>query len=436
MNKFKAIAKREYFTKVKKKSFIIMTILMPLLLLLLMTAPILMSKLQTGVTHIAILDESGLFEGNIDGTNRLQITYVNGDLDELKTSFKDDFDALLYIPNFHLQYPGGISLFAEKQVGITTVSHLERRIEYIIERARYENAGIDKELIERLRTSIKIESVIISETGERVGNNSVATILGMIMGFAMYFIVFAYGSMVLTSVIDEKSNRIVEILVSSVRPFEIMIGKIIGMAGVALTQLLIWIVLGGIIFAFFTVGIAPLMNVSPQDMEATMEMQAAVAGQNNIAMQIVDFIRDPGALHLPSIILLFAFYFIFAYLFYATLYAALGAITDDQGQSQQFSLFISLPVILSMFILFNVIENPHSQLAIWASIIPFSSPIVMLGRIPFHVPTWQLILSASVLILSFVGSTWASGKIYRTAILMYGKKISWKDLWKFMKAKS
>ena len=433
MNKIVTIAKREYYTKVKKKSFIIVTILLPLLIIILMATPFFMSKVQTSVTNIAVLDESGLFKNNLENTSRYTITFLDGDLEMLKENFKNNYDALLYIPNFNLQYPGGVSLFAEKQVGITTVTQLERRIEYITERARFENEGIDKDLIERLRTNIRIESVILTQTGERLGNNAVASGFGGVMGFTIYFIVFGYGAMVFSSILEEKKNRIVEILLSSVRPLEIMIGKILGLAGVVVTQLFIWFVLGAIIFAFFTVGIAPFMSdTTHEQLEATMEMQANMPGQSHFVTQITDFMNEPGAIHLPSILLIFAFYFVFAYFFYATLYAALGAISDNEGEGNQFSLILTLPVILSMFIMVNVIEHPHGSLAFWASIVPFSSPIVMIARVPFNVPTWQLVLSMGVLVLSFIGSAWMSGKIYRTAIIMYGKKFTWKDLKKYI----
>ena len=404
-----------------------------------MTLPFLMTRVQTGKVNIAVFDETGLFIGNLEETSRLKITFIDGEIEELKNTFKEDYDALLHIPNFNIQYPNGITLYAEKQIGITIFSHLERRIEYIVERARFENAGIDRELIERLRASIRIESIIISETGEQAGNNAMAHVIGAFMGFCMYFIIFAYGGQVMQSVVNEKTNRIIEILVSSVRPIEIMIGKIIGIAGVALTQLLIWVILGSLIFAFFTVGIAPFLNVSHAEMDNMMEMQANMAGQNsavshNMVTQIVDFLSDPGAIHFPTIVLLFTFYFVFAYLFYSTLYAALGSLTDDHGQTNQYTIIVFIPVIVSMMIMVNVVDNPHSPLALWASIIPFSSPIVMLARLPFNVPTWQLILSSITLLLSFIASAWVSGKIYRTAILLYGKKLSWKDLWKFVRA--
>jgi len=432
MNKILAIVLREYLTKVRKKSFIILTILMPVFLLGLMIVPYLMTQIRTTVSEIAVLDETGLFLNNLENTSRYNITYIDGELEEIKNDFKNNFDAFLHIPNFNLQYPGGVALFAEKQIGVSTIAQLERRIEYITERARFENAGIDKDLIERLKTTIRIETVIITESGERAGNNAIATLLGFVMGFIMYFGVFAYGSMVLASIIEEKKNRIIEILLSSVRPFEIMIGKIMGIAAVALTQLLIWAVLGTVLFTLFTVGMLPFMPDPNANIDVAMEMQANMPGSNNIATQLMNFLHEPGAIHLPSIAFIFVFYFVFAYLFYAALYAALGALSDDEGQAQQFSLVIGIPIILSFFIMMNVIEDPHSQIAFWASIIPMSSPIVMLARIPFNVPMWQIILSSVVLVISFIAATWMSGKIYKAAILLYGKKITWKDLKRFI----
>jgi len=433
MNKIKSIAKREYLVKVKKKSFIIITIVMPLVFLLIMALPFLMVHVQTGMIRIAILDEKGLFKGNIEGTGRMQINFIEGDVEELKNVFSDEYDALLHIPNFDLQYLGDINLFAKKQVGLTAISQLEKRIEYIIERARFDESGFDKEIIDRLRANVSIKSFVLSEMGEKEGNYIASSSLGMIMGFCMYFIIFTYGGMVMASIVSEKKNRIIEILVSSVRPIEIMIGKIIGMAGVALTQLFIWIVLGSIIFAFFTVGTVHKLENSHEDVHATMSMHANMVEQNNTAMQIANFFNDPGAVHLPTIAWLFAFYFIFAYLFYATLYAAIGALTDDDGQSQQLSMIVSILVILSMVIMLTIADNPHNPIVLWASIVPFSAPIVMMARLPFNVPLWQIILSTVVLFFSFLGSAWVSGKIYRTAIMLYGKKLTWKDLWKIIR---
>ena len=429
MNKILAVLKREYFTRVKKKSFIIVTILIPLMILLLMTLPVLMTLFKSGTTHIAILDDSGLFSGSIEGSRSIPIEFVQGNIEAWKEEFKTDFDALLHIPPFDLKYPGGIKLYTEKQVGLSQISFFEKQIEQRIERLRYEQEGIDKDLVEKLRARINIESIVISGDQEKTSNTVISLILGQIMAFFQYFMIFLYGSMIMKGVMDEKKSRIVEILVSSVRPFQLMLGKIIGIAAVAITQLIIWAVLITLIFVFFTVTVMPYLTAT----QATAEMPAEI--QSNLTYQIIDFINNPGALNIPLIILTFSFYFIFGYLFYSTLFAAVGSVSDDESQAQSFTMPISIPIILSLMIMFNVADQPHSPLAFWASIIPFSSPIVMLARIPYNIPIWQLILSMFLLALSFLGSTWMSGKIYRTGILLYGKKLTWKDLGKMIKAK-
>lgn len=429
MNKILAVLKREYFIRVKKKSFIIMTILLPLLILLLATLPVFISMIKSGSTSIAILDESGMFLDSIEGTRNFPITYVTGTSDEWKEKFKSNFDALLHIPPFDLQYPGGIRIYAEKQISFTQVSFFEKQIEQRIERLRYEREGIDKELVERLKARIRIESIVISGDQEKTSNTLVSLILGQIMAFFQYFMIFFYGSMIMKGVMDEKKNRIVEILVSSIRPFQLMLGKILGIAAVAITQLAIWAVLISLIFMFFTVAVIPYMETNYADTEIPAELQS------NLSFQIIEFINDPGALNVPLIALAFSFYFLFGYLFYSTLFAAVGSVSDDESQAQTFTLPVSIPIILSLIIMLNVAEQPHSPLAFWASIIPFSSPIVMLARLPYSIPVWQLLTSISVLVLSFLGSTWLSGRIYRTGILLYGKKLSWKDLGKMIKTK-
>lgn len=429
MNKILAVFKREYFTRVKKKSFIIITILIPLMILLLMTLPVLMTLFKSGTTNIAILDNSGLFTESIEGSRSIPIKFVQGNIEQWKDKFSKDFDALLHIPNIDLQYPGGIKLYTEKQIGLSQITFFEKQIEQKIERLRYEKEGIDKDLVEKLKASINIESIVISGDQEKTSNTVISLILGQIMAFFQYFMIFFYGSMIMKGVMDEKKSRIVEILVSSVRPFQLMMGKIVGIAAVALTQLAIWAILITLIFVFFSVSVMPYLTST----QATAEMPAEM--QSNLTYQIVDFINNPGALNIPLIIFTFSFYFIFGYLFYSTLFAAVGSVSDDESQAQSFTLPISIPIILSLMIMFNVADQPHSPLAFWASIIPFSSPIVMLARIPYNIPIWQLFLSIALLIFSFFISTWVSGKIYRSGILLYGKKLTWKDLGKMVKAK-
>ena len=436
MNKIKAVVKREYLTRVRKKSFIIITILIPVGILLLMGLPFLMAFMSVGTTNIAILSHSEYIQDNIEGGSNLHITFITGEEEYWKEEYKKHgYDAFLYISHItSLQYlPTDFTIYSDKQVGISLVSNLRSQINDIIENARFEQKGFDREEIDNLRSRIGIKTIVISKDGERAGNMLVALGTGQLMGFFMYFLIFIYGSMIMKCVIDEKKNRIVEILVSSIKPFDLMCGKIIGIAAVALTQLLIWLILTSMIFAFFIVGVIPYMDrMNSGSLEAVTEMTPDV--QNTLAMQIVDFLNDPGAINIPLILTAFCFYFLFGYLFYSTLFAAIGSVSDDEAQAQTFTLPISLPIILSILVMVNVVENPHSSLGIWASIIPFSSPIVMLARLPFNVPIWQIIVSALTLIVSFIACTWAAGKIYRTGILLYGKKLNWKDLWKFVRA--
>jgi len=433
MNKVTAVIKREYFTRVKNKTFIILTLLVPVLIAVLMCLPILMSMVKSSVTHIAIIDPVGRFIGRMESSSSLKLTFVYGELESLKKTYKEDgYDALLYIPAFDLQYPGGITLYSENQVGLTQIADMRRQIEDIIEDIRFDKAGIDRELVDKLRADIKIESVRLSGEEEKVGNAILSSILGQVMGFIMYFVIFMYGAMVMRAVLDDKNHRIVEILVSSIKPFELMLGKIIGIAAVALTQLLIWIILISIIIFIFTIALIPHTQNMTTDIVANTEI--ASQASDNFVVEMVEFLNAPGAVNFPLLIFAVLFFFIFGNFFYYTMFAAIGSISDDEANSQIFTLPISIPIILSMILLINIVNDPHGTIAVWASIIPFSSPIIMLARIPFNVPIWQIVVSCVVLVLSFFGSTWLAGKIYRTGILLYGKRLSWKDVWKFLKA--
>jgi ABC-2 type transport system permease protein len=434
MNKINAVIKREYLTRVKKKSFIILTLLIPILIAGLMVVPILMMNMSSGKpTNIIILDESGLMEDNLYGGSAMRLLFTSGDIEELKNTYNLENDALLHIPDFDLRWPGGVRLYADKQISMSQISNLERQISNIIEDARFANEGIDKETVDKLRTRISIETILITGDVEKAGNVHLSIIIGQAMSLFLYFMIFMYGSMVMKCVMDEKKNRIIEILASSLRPFELMIGKIIGIAAVAITQLFIWIAFGILAITVFLFGIAPNMLANTST-EASLEMLEEMSPQQtNMVMEIVEFFNDPGAINIPLILFTFIFYFIFGYLFYSTLFAGVGSVSDDEHSAQTFTLPIMAPIMISVFISMHVIDSPHSPLAVWASIIPFSSPIVMLARIPFVVPAWQILVSMLSIIIFFVGSTWVAGKIYRTGILLYGKKLTWKDLWKFIR---
>jgi ABC-2 type transport system permease protein len=426
MSKTFIVFKKEYLTRVKKKSFIIMTLLVPILMLLLMTLPVLMTFFKTGTTHVAVLDESGEFSEVFDNSKSLQFHAVKGNLNELKARINEknaEYQALLYIPKFDIQYPGGFILYSDKQIGMSVQKSIENKIQNRVETLRFINAGIDKDKVNELKVSIDLENIVLQETGEKKGNAIVSIALSQIMGFFQYFMIFFYGGLIMMAVTEEKKNRIVEIIVSSIPPFQLMLGKIYGIAAVAITQLIIWIVFISLITMFFSMFMMPFM----------MEQQQAMEAASSIDTQsIVDTISNIEAFNIPLMVFAFSFFFIFGYLFYSALFAGAGAVTDDSSQNQTITIPLSIPIILSLMIMVNVSEQPHSPLAIWSSIIPFCSPIIMIARLPFGVPAWQLILSMVLLVLGFMVNTWIAGKIYRIGILMYGKKINWNDIRKWL----
>ncbi len=423
MKKIMIVFKKEYLTRVKKKSFIVITLLVPIIFLIFMSIPVFMSLFKSGTTNIAVLDESGYFQENFENTKTLLFTKVEGNPEELKKKLKTDFDGLLYIPKFDIQYPGGFKIFSEKQVGLTYIGIMNSQIEKRIETIRFMQAGINKEQIDKMKANVELESILIQETGEKKGNAIVSVGISQVMGFFQYFMIFFYGSLIMRGVMEEKKNRIIEIIVSSIRPFELMLGKIIGIAAVALTQLLIWIIFISIITFGFSFAIMPMLI----EQQASMESVSSVNTQ-----QIFNTLTNLDSFNIPLIIFSFGFFFIFGYLFYSALFAAAGSLSDDETQNQTFTLPISFPIIISMFIMINVADQPHSPLAVWSSLIPFCSPIIMIARIPFGVPVWQLIVSMVLLVLGFMINTWLAGKIYRIGILSYGKKVRWKDLKKWV----
>lgn len=431
MSKTWIVFKKEYLTRVQKKTFIIMTILVPIIFLLFTTLPILMTSIKSGTTQIAILDESGHFAQSFENKKSLQFHFVQGNLNEIKEQLakkdkKKDFDALLYIPKFDLKYPGGFKIYSENQVGMMNLSYIENRIKNTVENLRFIEAGIDKDKIEELKVKIDLESIVLQETGEKKGNAIVSIALSQIMGFFQYFMIFFYGSLIMRAISEEKKNRIIEVIVSSIRPFQLMLGKILGIAAVALTQLAIWIVLISIILVIFSTFFMPYL----------LEQQEVMGGASTAKSQeLVQMLTNIEAFNIPLMIFSFAFFFIFGYLFYSALFAGAGSVTDDDAQNQTITLPISLPIIFSLFIMINVAEQPHTPLAVWSSLIPFCSPIIMIARLPFGVPAWQLITSMLLLVIGFLINTWLAGKVYRIGILLYGKKVNWKDIFKWIRVK-
>jgi ABC-2 type transport system permease protein len=427
MNKVFVIIKREYLTRVKKKSFIIMTILIPLLMGALMLFPILISQLKSGRTDIMVIDKSGFFENKINNSDNLYFSYNQMDFEEAKQIFQNTHDGILNIPEIDIQRPSAIRYYSDKQVGLGTISHIRRELEREIERLRLEKEGLDDDFIEKLRVKIDLETVLLTDRGEKAGSTEIAAAMSYVMGFILYMMLISYGTLIARSVSEEKKNRIVELVISSVKPFQLMLGKIIGVAAVALTQIIIWIILGSLIFMLISLAFMPEL----MGMQSSTPMMGEMNNPPDEAM-IMKISEGFEALNMTLIISMFVLFFLFGYLLYSALFAAIGAISDEASENQSITLPVLIPIILSLLIMVHVLDQPNSPLAMWSSLIPFFAPIVMVSRLPFSVPAWQIIVSIVLLMLTFWGTVWMSGKIYRTGILLYGKKITLKEIWKWV----
>lgn len=434
MNKIGLIIRREYTTRVRKKSFIIMTLLGPILFGALFAVPIwLASKDSTDVRTIEVLDDSGLFDGAFDDSPTLQFTYTNLQLEEAKQQIdRSRSFGLLYIPKIDIQDPQGITLYSESSPGMELKSRLENVVESRIQDLKLEESQINKETLQALKTDINLKEVSIADGEEKASNTGLYVGIGYIAAFMIYMFIFLYGAQVMRGVIEEKSNRIIEVIISSVKPFQLMTGKIIGIAAVGLTQFLLWIIFTFVIYSL-------VLNLYGLDAETAAQM-SQLQGQgpdlNGAQQQLAGITGALGSLNIAEIVLCFIFYFLAGYLLYGALFAAVGSAVDSDADSQQFMLPISLPLIASIVSLAAVLKDPNGTLAFWLSIIPLTSPVVMMMRIPFGVPAWELLLSMMLLIAGFIFTSWLAGRIYRIGILMHGTKVNYRVLAKWLTMKN
>jgi len=427
MNKIGLVIQREYLTRVKKKSFLITTILVPLIIIGFYAAIIAISVSDSSDTSkIAVLDEADLLNGKIDKSkgDNTDYTFIKNETEEsFKTKYKKEgYNYFLYIPKIDINQPAGINLHSESSVNITTKSKVERAINTVVERKRMEAANIKPEQYKAINADVSIANPLDS------GKNSVtkvATIVAFACGILIYMILMIYGTMVMRGVMEEKISRIAEVIVSSVRPFQLMLGKIIGIGLVGITQFGIWIILiAGLQF------LLPL--IFPSMAHHATEM-AQAAPQADTANGFMNALNGISSLPIGLIIFCFLFYFVGGYLMYASLFAAIGSvISEDQQEAQQLVFPVMMPIIFAFVIMTKAVTNPSSGLAIFGSIFPLTSPIVMMARICFDVPAWQLIVSMSLLVLTFIFFVWLTAKIYRTGILLYGKKVTWKEMIKWL----
>lgn len=425
------IIKREYLTRVRKRSFVIMTILTPILFAALMFLPtILMNNSEKfdKKRTIVINDETGLFKGKFNNTDVHTFVFENTDIEELKNLVEQEvYDGILYIPSTSLNLPVNAKLYSKKALPITLSSYLENTMEQELEKQKLLASGIDPAIVKSAETNINITSVRFDENNEEKDiHNILETMLGLGFGLMIYMVIFLFGNQVMSGVIEEKTNRIIEVIVSSVKPFELMMGKIIGIALVGLTQFMIWIVLTLLIYS------AGALTMSPQEMMSVGTLSEQVSTTDNQQL-ISSAMKMIGSINFKGILICFLLYFIGGYMLYASLFAAIGSLGDNETDKQQFVLPVSAPLLFVIICCTMIINNPDSSFATWLSMIPFTSPVAMMMRIPYGVPYWQIALSVSILIVTFIFITWVAAKIYRTGILMYGKKTTYKEIWKWLK---
>lgn len=444
MNKIFLIIQREYLTRVKKKSFIIMTILGPLLMSSIMIVPVwLAMRDHEEEQKIEVVDDSYLFRDSIPQSKNIKFVYGDVKLDRAQDDFyQTDFTAILYIPPNIITGGGAVKLFYKEQPGMATEEYIKSHVEEMIYNFKLQKNDVDLKTIKNAQTSINLITEKITETGttERTSTGTQMGI-GFVLGLLIYMFIFLYGAQVMRGVIEEKTSRIVEVIISSVRPFQLMMGKIIGVALVGLTQFLLWLVLT---FSIYTVAQSVLFSGVKKEMvqKEMAKEQVFKQGANLQALKM----DKPGqynnktyeafdafkSIDFVSIIACFLFYFLVGYLMYGALFAAIGAAVDAETDTQQFMLPITIPLVLSFVMAQTIMQEPSSSVAFWFSIIPLTSPVTMMVRLPFGVPMWELALSMSMLVLGFMFTTWLASRIYRTGILMYGKKVSYKELWKWL----
>ena len=439
MSNVSIIIQREFNERVRKKSFIITTILMPVLMIVLMIAPALIMEYSRGEQKtIAVIDDSGLVAPQLQSNEELRFEPTDLTTEEARRSLTDRF-GVLYIGSDILENPSDVKLYANASSSLSIESNITGQIEDILEAEKLKAYHIDnlQQILDEVKTTVTLQTFRNDKSQEaesQAQSSTVATAAGYILGFVLYMFLLIYGSMVMQSVIEEKNNRVLEVVVSSVRPFDLMLGKILGVALVAVVQVLIW---GVLIFAVGAIVLPQLMPAEMmagvQAMQQGMPDAAAMGDMDPEMLQAVAAVTDTGyILKIFVCLLLFVFG---GYLLYSAMFAAVGSAVDNVQDASQLQMPVTLPIILALLMMLAVIKDPNSSLAFWFSLIPFTSPVVMMARIPYDIPLWEIVLSLVVLYASFVAMVWFAGKIYRVGIFMYGKKPTFKELLKWVRYK-
>ena len=440
MNKILLIIQREYLTRVKKKSFIIMTFLGPLLMAGIWIVPFYLSTMSSDVKIVSVLDESGLFYEGLKGDENTKFVKALPDLEDAKTNLLEtDQYALLYIPLPHSNLPTSAILYSNGQASLEVKTYVKNTMKRVVEDEKLKLQGIGRDVLKSIETNVYVSAIKLDGSGnEEESSVEINMVLGLFSAILIYFFIFLFGAQVMRGVIEEKTSRVIEIIVSSVKPFQLMMGKIVGIALVGLTQFLLWIVLTLIIVTGFQMVYAdeltssnPVPTYTSQGLFPEEAQQVEDPFENVQDGSLSFMIKSVKSINFPLVIGAFIFFFLGGYLLYAALFAAIGSAVDSEADTQQFMMPITIPLILSIVMAQFIINDPSGPVAFWFSIFPLTSPIIMMIRIPFGVPVWQMALSAVMLIAGFLFTTYIAGRIYRTGILMYGKKVSYKELWKW-----
>ena len=431
MNKIWLIIQREYISRVKKKSFLVTTLLIPILMFGLIATMAYMAAKSEQKEAIAVIDESGVFINKMDtSSSSYTITYIADETHENYTTLleKNKCDILLHIYPFKNGLPDSVNIYKDGGVSLSAKEFISDDMNTIYQIKQMQDEGIDKDKIDSINnSSIRLKSFDLKNNQET--SSEIATMIGYVTGFLIYLVILIYGMGVMRGVMEEKTNRIAEVIISSVRPFQLMMGKIVGIALVGLTQFLLWLILTGSLQFLLPLFIPELRQAMHPSSAAGMDAISKVP-----TSELAGIFNSLSNQHWSLILSCFLFYFLGGYFLYAAMFAAVGSlVNEDQQEAQQMTIPITMPIILAFFIMTSAIKDPNSTLAIFGSMFPLTSPIVMMARIPYGVPAWQIATSMLLLVAGFVLMTWLSAKIYRTGILMYGKKASWKEVIKWMR---
>jgi ABC-2 type transport system permease protein len=436
MNKIWLIVQREFLNRVQKKSFLVATILVPLIFPAIIGGMVwfMIKESESAKPEVVhVLDESGKF--SFENSKKFNFIIEKDNLEKVKEQYNktEDF-ALLYIPAFEIAKPEGLSIYTKENPSVEKINDLERVLEERIRDLKLEQYNIDKATLDGLKTNVSLKQVNLTETGEEKSSNSgILYILGSALGIMIYIFVLVYGIQIMHGVIDEKTSKIVEVIVSSVKPFQLMMGKIIGIASVGLLQFTIWILIGTFVTSSVLGYFGLKMPQKQMQEQVTKQLNADDTAQvQTQSKDVTEFLGILSEIPFAKIAFVFVFYFLGGYLLYGALFAAVGSAVDSIQEAQQFQFPITLPLLIGYMALFLVIvRDPHGPMSFWLSIIPFTSPVAMVGRIAFGVPTWELILSMVLLVGGFIFTTWVAGRIYRVGILMSGTKVNYKVLAKW-----